>query len=126
MLSAWKALQSVAFGNRVRSARKGDARTMCLEFSCKREQSCMNCRVPPKISKKGTTPQDKATGVLPSRQKLYLRLLPRTSSPVTVASLRTAFQAVASKIECLYLHQKFGQRPRDILSLQNYAFRAFP
>ena len=38
--------------------------------------------------------QNALTGVLPSRQIFAITWLPRTSSPVTVVSLRTAFQAV--------------------------------
>ena len=33
-------------------------------------------------------------GVLPSRQNQYNRFLPRTSSPVTIATLCSAFQAL--------------------------------
>ena len=48
-------------GNRVRSARIGEARTMCLEFSCKRAQS-RTCSGYAECSRKsrrsGTTPQD--------------------------------------------------------------------
>ena len=62
--------------NRARSVRRDNARTMCLE---------------------GTTPQDRLLKHFHRRtafQAESLQLpLPRTSSPVTVASLRTAFQA---------------------------------
>ena len=63
-------------GNRVRSARREDTHSMCLE---------------------GTTPEDgikhfhRRTAF---QAKLYQQLLPGTSYPVTVATLRTAFQAV--------------------------------
>ena len=63
-------------GNRVRSARREDTHSMCLE---------------------GTTPEDgikhfhRRTAF---QAKLCQQLLPGTSYPVTVATLRTAFQAV--------------------------------
>ena len=63
--------------NRVRSARIGEARTMCLE---------------------GTTPQDVLLKLFHRRTAFQAEPVqqspPRTSSPVIVASLRTAFQAV--------------------------------
>ena len=48
-------------GNRVRSARIGEVRTMCLEFSCKRAQSrtCSGyAERSRKSQRRGTTPKD--------------------------------------------------------------------
>ena len=68
-------------GNRVRSARIGEVRTMCLE---------------------GTTPQDMLLIHRHRRTAFqaepFQQPLPRTSSPVIVAALRTAFQAVNTLI----------------------------
>ncbi len=68
-------------GNRVRSARNNAVRTMCLE---------------------GTTPQDMYLIHRHRRTAFQAEPFqlppPRTASPVTVASLRTAFQAVNTLI----------------------------
>ena len=71
--------------NRVRSARIGYARTMCLE---------------------GTTPQDVLLKLFHRRTAFQAepmqQPLPRTSSPVIVALLRTAFQAVNTIIKLVH------------------------
>ena len=81
--------------NRGRSPRIGVAKTTCLE---------------------GTTPQDRHFLQRHRRtafQAELSRLLsPRTSSPVTIASLCTAFQAVdaLTKEHCLYREQHFSAK----------------
>ena len=96
MLSAWKALQKRSFlvtGDEVLG------RTMLERCAWnfranESNQVYLNCRVPPKISKK----RHYATGLCGGRTAFQAELvqyrLPRTSSPVTIATLRTAFQAV--------------------------------
>ena len=87
-------------GNRGRSPRIGDERTMCLEFSCKRAQSrtCSGyAERSRKSQRKGTTPQDMYFTHRHRRtafQAEPLQLpLPDTAYPVIVATLRSAFQA---------------------------------
>ena len=68
-------------GNRVRSARRGDTKTMCLEFSCKRAQS-RTCSGYAECSRKsrrsGTTPQD-----LPQSPLIALVTI-RATDPVAI------------------------------------------
>ena len=78
-------------------------------------EPCSYCRAQPKISKeksqrRGTTPQDRHFIHRHRRTAFQAEPFqlptPRTSSPVTVASLRTAFQAGLSNSPNRYLSAK--------------------
>ena len=101
---AWKALQSEAMvtGHEV-LGKKRRGRCAWNFRANESNQVYLNCRVPPKISKKrhyaiGHGQYHWRTAF----QAEHLQwLFPRTSSPVIVASLRTAFQAVNTL--CLFM-----------------------
>ena len=75
-------------GNRVRSARKGEARTMCLEFSCQRVQS-RTCSGYAERSRKsqrsGTTPQD----------------MPQSSALIEFVKIRATEQVAIFEAHCI-------------------------
>ena len=75
-------------GNRVRSARIGEVRTMCLEFSCKRVQS-RTCSGYAECSRKsrrsGTTPQDLPQSSIP----LIALVTIRATDPVAIYPIAT-------------------------------------